>query len=100
MAIDTKQPPTPTTPPDPKLIPVKSITFKPGVNLQITGKPIAGNSLTAAPRAVPGEFFSIGFDPRVRAFRCAYHTPDPNLDRAPSAVTMVAESVVATWVPA
>jgi hypothetical protein len=92
--------PKPNTPPDPKLIPVKTLTFHPGVNVQLPGKKVTTNSLTGAREPVPQEFWTIDYAPSLRSFRVAYYEPGKAPDRSPASSTMVAESVVCTWVPA
>ena len=98
MAADPKTP-TPTQP-DQKFIPVRSITFTPGLNLTIPGKDVTTNSVTASVEPVRGRYWTIGFDPRLRSFRVACFDPGEALDRPPSRISMVMESVVCTWVPA
>lgn len=97
MAADPKTM-TPT-PPDAKLIPVRTLTFLPGMNVQLPGKSLSSNSITGTAEPVPQQFWTVGFDPRVRSFRVAYYAPGTQVDRPPNSVTMVSESVVATWVP-
>lgn len=96
MANDPKT--TTPTQPEPKLIPVRTLTFHPGMNVQVAGKNISGNSVSSTEPGA-GRYWSVALDPRVRSFRVACYEPGKDPERPPSSVTMVHESVVATWVP-
>lgn len=89
-----------TTQPDAKhdaTIPVKKIVFQPGENLSLPGNKIS-NSLTGEEPS-GGQFYSIGYIPRLRSFRVAYYEVGKDLTRAPSQVVMVMESAVRMWTP-
>ena len=91
--------PKPTAPPDGKMIPVRTLTLLPGMNGTLPGKKFGSNAVSGSSPSA-GEYWSIGYDPRLRSFRVAYHEPGKDLDRAPSALAMIAEGVVFSWVPA
>lgn len=94
------QPKTNMQPDQPKLIPVRTLNFHPGLNLTIPGKDVTTNSLTGDAEVGPGKCFKIAHDPRLRSFRVEMYMPAPDPARAPTKVIMVSESVVCTWVPA
>ncbi len=75
------------TPPDPKqspaLIPIKSIQFLPGMNLDVPGLQQTNAVSSQDPSA--SAFRRIFFDARSQRFTVLYFKAGPELDRAPAA---------------
>jgi hypothetical protein len=84
------------SPPPAQTIPVKSLRFRPGFNLDMPGNPASSGIVAADPSASP--YFRIMLIPALRCFRVEFYAGGADVKRAPTAIRHVHESW-ASWEP-